>query len=148
MNDQSSPNPTQSDPLDYRESRRQRIAARRAGRSERNSWSTWLAGLLLILAGGALLLRNAGLLTIPLTNWWALFILLPALGAFERAWRSYRNAGNQWTGSANGALIGGLLLTLITAAFLFNLNWTIFGPFLVILIGLAILANAVVFHKA
>lgn len=146
MNEQSSTNPTQSDPIDYRVSRRQRREDRRLARGERSRWGVWLTGLLLILAGAALLLNNTGLFSIPLTNWWALFILLPAMGAFERAWRMYRNAGNQWTGRANGALLAGLLLTAITVAFIVDLNWTIFGPFLVILVGLAILINAVVFR--
>jgi hypothetical protein len=97
----------------------------------------------LILLGAAFLMQDLGTLSIPLNNWWALFILIPAIGAFTRAWRAYQDAGNQLTARVGGALILGALLTLVTAAFLFNFNWTIWGPVLVILVGVGLLVNTV-----
>ena len=98
----------------------------------------------MILLGLAFLLRTNGNFIFPLNNWWALFILIPAVGAFDSAIRLYRNADNQITGPALGSLLVGLVLTFVTASFLFNLNWSLFGPLLLILAGIGILAVAMV----
>jgi ABC-type uncharacterized transport system permease subunit len=91
--------------------------------------------------GVAFLMQNMGTFSIPLKNWWALFILIPAIGAFDTAVRMYRNADNQLTAPARGSLLFGLVLTLVTVSFLFNLNWTIFGPLLIILTGIGLVIN-------
>jgi hypothetical protein len=136
MNEQTPTNNVQSDDLSRRELRRQRREERRAG-----GGLTWVAGLILIVLGTAFLLQNLGTFNIPLNNWWALFILIPALGAFDAAYRAYRSAGNRLSIAARGSLLGGLILTLVTATFLFNLDWRYFGPVLIILAGLGILVN-------
>jgi len=86
-----------------------------------------------------LLLQNLG--ASLLNNWWALFILIPALGAFANAWRAYQEAGGHLTASARSSLFGGLILTLVAAIFLFNLSWGLLGPILLILIGIGIFVN-------
>jgi predicted secreted protein len=93
----------------------------------------------MIILGGIFLLRNTGTFDIPLKNWWALFILLPAIGSLDTARRLYRSAGNQLTAPARGSLLVGLVLTFVTAAFIFELNWSYFGPILIILAGIGIL---------
>ena len=120
--------------LDSFEERRRRREERRAGRMP------WLGGVILIALGIIFLLQNFGLPV--LDNWWALFILLPAVGAFGNAWRDYQNAGGRLTASARWSLIVGLILTIVTAIFLFNLNWGLLGPVLIILAGLGLLLNA------
>ena len=92
----------------------------------------------MVLLGVIFLLRNFGLVY-PF-KWWALFILIPALGAFGAAWASYWQTGRLGA-PARGALIGGTVLTLVAAAFLFNLNWSLVLPALLILAGIAILVN-------
>ena len=135
MSSQSPINDNPSEPADRYEARRQRREARRAtGRS-------WIAGLVLILLGAAFLLRNTGIFNFPLKNWWALFILIPAIGAFDSALRLYRSADNQLTAPARGSLLVGLVLTFITISFLFNLNLAVFGPVIIILIGIVLLAG-------
>ena len=94
---------------------------------------------LLIVVGLVLLAQNFGIST--LNNWWALFILIPAVGALANAWRAYSAAGGHLTGSARGSLIGGLILLMVTAVFLFNLNWSLLGPILIILAGAGLLIN-------
>jgi hypothetical protein len=139
MNDQFPVNETQpepSDPMDRREARRQRRAERLADPSR---GGTWVVGLILILLGGIFLLRNTGTFDIPLKNWWALFILIPAIGSFDTALRMYRSAGNQLTAPVRGSLLVGLVLTFVTATFLFGLDWSYFGPILIILTGIGIL---------
>ena len=137
MNEQNQYN----EPFDRRESRRQRRIERHEARGI-SGGSTWIFGLILIVLGGAFLMQNMGKFYFPFTNWWALFILIPALSALDRAYRAYKNAGNQLTTFARNSLFVGLLLTLVAASFLFNLNWTYFGPALLILAGIGVLANA------
>ncbi len=137
MNDQSPINGPE--PFDRREARRQRRAERLADPSRAG---TWIAGIILILLGGMFLMRNTGVYNFPFQNWWALFILIPAFGAFDTAFRIYRNAGNQLTSAASGSLLVGLVLTFVTIIFLFNMSWTLFGPILIILVGIGIIVNA------
>lgn len=127
------------EPLDRREARRQRRAERLADPSRAGSW---IAGLILIVLGGVFLLQNTGSFRFPLDNWWALFILIPAVGAFDTALRTYRHEGT-FTAAAIGSLMVGIVLTLVTAAFLFKISWTYFGPALIILVGLGILIKGV-----
>jgi len=131
MNDNSS----HSNYSNRRAERRQRIDERRAMRAG----NEWIGGALLLLIGLLLLGRNLNFLSFD--NWWALFIMLPAIGSFGTAWGMYRADGGRFTMRARGAMIGGLVLTAITAMFLFNLNWTILGPGLLILAGIGLLVN-------
>jgi hypothetical protein len=135
MNDQSN-----NEPLDRREARHQRRAERLADPSRGGSW---IAGIILVVLGGIFLLQNMGAYRFPLQNWWALFILIPAVGAFDAAFRTYRREGT-FTAPARGSLLVGIVLTLVTAAFVFNISWTYFGPALIILAGLGILFNSMV----
>lgn len=138
MNEQSPIDETQPEPMDRREARRQLRAERLADPSRPGSW---VVGLVLIVLGGLFLLRNTGTFDIPLRNWWALFILIPALGSLDTARRMYRAAGNQLTPPARGSLLIGLVLLFVTAVFLFDLNWSLFGPILIILAGIAFLVT-------
>ena len=138
MNDQLPTN----EPFDRQEIRRQRQEARRAALGTPSHSSTWVTGLILILLGVAFLIRTTGNFNFPLNNWWALFILIPAIGALDTALRIYRNSDNQLTAPAGGSLLVGLVLMFVTASFLFNLNWDIFGPAVLILAGIGILAVA------
>jgi hypothetical protein len=98
----------------------------------------WVPGLILIVLGAIFLLNN--LANFQLNNWWALFILIPAVSSFVRAYDQYRRAG-RLDRHARQSMFGGLLLTAVAAIFLFNLNWTLFGPILLILLGLTLLGN-------
>jgi len=138
MNDQLPTN----EPFDRHAARMQRRETRRAVLGTPSRGSTWITGLIMILLGVAFLLRTTGTFDFPLNNWWALFILIPAIGAFDTALQIYRNSNNQLTAPAGGSLIVGLVLMFVTASFLFNLNWDIFGPVILILAGIGILAVA------
>jgi hypothetical protein len=100
-------------------------------------------GIILIVLGGLFLMRTMGT-DIPLTNWWALFILIPAFGALSAAWRMYRQADNRLTVAARSSLLVGLVLSFITFMFLFEISWTYVGPILIILVGIAIILNYVI----
>jgi hypothetical protein len=125
------------DPRAERRRWREEHRAARAGRSG----GAWVGGAILILLGVVFLLQEMGGLT--LRNWWAIFILFPAVGALAGAWRSFQEAGRHLTRQVRSALIGGVVLTLVAAAFLLELNWGLIGPVLIILVGVALLVNAI-----
>jgi hypothetical protein len=137
MDDQTPNNQTQTqpEPTDYGSERR----ANRSGNG-------WIGGAVLIAVGIILLLQNMG--NYYLNNWWALFILIPAVGAFSTAWRAYQESGNRLTSRVRGSLFGGSIMVLITFMFLFNLNWTIFGPILLVLAGAGLLVGAMFSDRA
>lgn len=141
-NNSSENNQSQQAPNNPPRSRyEERQLRREARRASRHSGGAWVGGALLIALGLILLFQNYGILA--LNNWWALFILLPAVGAFASAARSYQDAGGRLTAPSRASLIGGLVLCLVSAVFLFNLNWTLLGPAIIILAGIGILINAV-----
>lgn len=100
----------------------------------------WIAGSVLILLGIIFIIRNvAGL---SLGNWWALFILIPALGSLMTAFRMYERNGRRFTSASRGPLIGGLVLLAVSAVFLFNLDWGKVWPLILILGGLGLLLTS------
>ena len=126
---------------DWRDTRRSEREARREEQRARrgSSGGAWIGGAILILLGVIFLLQTVS--GIHVNNWWALFILLPAIGSFAAAWNSYQQNG-RLTKSARGALIGGFVLLLITATFLFNWNWGLVFPILIIVLGISLLLNS------
>jgi cation transport ATPase len=136
QNTPSENNESQPEYYDRRAARRQRITERRAARSG----GSWVVGAVLILVGIFIILQN--LTSFSLENWWALLILIPALGAFGNAWRAYQN-DERLSAPARASLISGIILTMVAAIFLLNLNWTIIGPVLLILAGIGLLINVI-----
>ena len=126
--------------FDEREQRRQERRERRAEwRAARHGRGAWIGGVILVCIGIFLLLQNMGM--IFLHNWWALFILIPALGSFGSAYTLYRNSGDRLTYAARGALISGLFFSFLAATLLFNLEFGLFWPVLLIMAGAALLLN-------
>ena len=145
MNEQNpDPNPSPNPPPpvnDWREQRRAERMARREARWQIHAGRPygWIGGAILILLGIVFLLQTMGF---PfLLNWWALFILIPAFWAYVAAWRIYQDSGRMTRGVA-GALTVGILLTVLSLVFLFNLAIGLFWPALLIVGGLALLASA------
>jgi hypothetical protein len=134
---EQSPTP---EPVSRREARRQRREQRLADPSQGGAW---IVGMILIVLGGLFLMRTMGIVDISLTNWWALFILIPGFGALSAAWRTYQEEG-RLTGAARGSMLVGLVLTFITLMFLFGISWTYVGPLLIIAVGIAIILNYVI----
>ena len=139
--------PYQSEGQDWRDLRREARNERRGARWEarqarrRSGRSGWVGGAILILIGLIFLFQNFGAL--QFINWWSLFILIPAIGAFANAWNEYQKSGGRLTAAARGSLIGGFVLVLITLAFLFSVDIGIYWPIFLILGGLALLVNAI-----
>jgi hypothetical protein len=95
-----------------------------------------------VLIGGYLLLQNLGILPPGFTihNWWALFILIPAFGALYNAWQDF-SANGRFTWHSRRRLVGGLVLLVIAGVFLFDFNWSLVWPVLLILAGIAALTS-------
>jgi hypothetical protein len=106
-------------------------------RVKRHSGNT-TGGLILIGIGTIFLLSQ--LTGFHLHNWWALFILIPALCKLNGAWQSYQGNG-RLTEGARGALIGGTLLAMVASVFLLNLSWSVFWPLVLIVVGIGALLN-------
>lgn len=104
---------------------------------EKRDNSGWIIGVVLIALGGLFLLSNV-LSVSFVTNWWAVFILIPALYSLNRAWRSYGENG-RLTASGRSSLVGGLLILTVALIFLLNLDWGVVWPVFVIIIGLGLL---------
>ncbi len=131
---------------DYYMDRAQRRAERAQYRAERRAaryagGGAFIGGAMLIAVGAIILLQNMGL--VQLHNWWAMFILIPALGSFATAYGAYRTNGGHLNSMVRGSIIGGLVFTAVAAAFLFELNLSLLLPAILILAGVGILFNTV-----
>ncbi len=102
--------------------------------------SAWIAGGVLILIGINFIIRNVTGLVFD--TWWALFILIPALGSLVTAWQMYERNDRRFTAASRGPLVGGIILLAVTAILLFKLDWGIVWPFFIILVGLGVLFSA------
>jgi 4-hydroxybenzoate polyprenyltransferase len=90
----------------------------------------------LILVGLALAI---GILTgYTLNNWWALFMLIPVGTMSLDMWQDYQENGRLSKKTSN-LIIPIIILLVIVAIFLFNLNWGIIWPASFIAVGLSIL---------
>lgn len=120
-------------------SRRQ---ARRERRADRQRGGLgWLAGLVLIAIGAFYFLYEFGYVP-ALTNWWALFLLLPGVGTLSAALGAYRRNGGQWTTEVTLPFIAGLFFMGLTAVFLFDLNYNWLWPLFLIAAGLLIITSS------
>ena len=99
----------------------------------------WIGGIILIVLGVIFLLQNVR--GFYLNNWWALFILIPAFSSFADAWNRYRQDG-RLSKRVRSALISGCVFLLVTATFLFNWNWGIVLPVLLIVWGVTLMLNS------
>jgi hypothetical protein len=132
MNDQApQPGP------DWREQRREERRHRREIRWGDNG--AWIGGVVLIALGVIFLAQNLGA---PLPqNWWAVFILIPAIASFGSAWRTYQRNDRQVTGAVRGGIVGGCILTVLAAALFFGFDWGKYWPVILILLGITALAG-------
>jgi hypothetical protein len=99
-----------------------------------------LGGAVLVVGGIVLLLKNMG--AISFTNWWAVFILAPAIASLLIAWRTYQGAGGRLTGAIRGPLMSGLSLLIVALVFILGLNWSNIWPVFLILSGVGSLLFA------
>jgi hypothetical protein len=109
-----------------------------SGNNKGFSSNLWI-GLAFIAGGAIILLNQSGLLSFEF-NWWAIFILIPAIGSFSSAYNRYRTTNNLFDMSVMmPALIGlfmiGLMFNLLSGNG-WNFNWNLLWPIMLIIIGL------------
>ena len=100
---------------------------------------TW--GIAVTLVGVVLLLSTSG--TLKLGHWWALLILIPAVGSFVEAFLRFQRAGNRFTRQAAAGLSGGLFLAAVAVMFLFGLDWGRYWGIFIVLAGLSTIFSAI-----
>jgi hypothetical protein len=74
-------------------------------------------------------------------NWWALFIVIPALGSFWAAGQAMSHSGGRINAAARGSLGGGLIILTVALMFLLGLDWGLCWPLMLIVPGVAIFIN-------
>ena len=102
----------------------------------RSSFGSWLPGLALIVGGLMFLAQNY--LGYTVRNWWALFIRIPAFGAFSAGADALRQHDND---QAVGEIVAGLGFTALAAAFLFELDIGRLWPIARIITGIGLLIS-------
>ncbi len=102
--------------------------------------SGWIVGGVLIVLGVYFIVQHVAGFT--LRNWWALFILIPAIGSLVTSYQMYERNDRRFTAASRGPLVGGVVLLAVTAVFLFSLDWAVVWPFFIILVGLGVLFSA------
>lgn len=109
------------------------------GDSQRHSSGPWIGGGILIVVGVVFLLQRMGY-SLP-SNWWAIFIAIPAVAALISAWRAYQATGTL-NGPARGGLVSGVILAVIAIALFFSVDLGAIWPVLLILLGIVVIAGA------
>ncbi len=125
----------------WRDQRRAERDARRGARHEMmgRSWGGLpIGGLIVIAIGVIFLLGNFGFHLPP--HWWAILLLVPAVGLLVTAIRFYR-LDNTMGGRVMGPAIGGVVLLVMALAIFFGLNWGLFWPIVLIVVGAGIIAR-------
>ena len=99
-----------------------------------------LGGASLIVMGVIFLLQN--FTSLQFGNWWIIFLVIPLIGLWARAWVLYQNSSRRFTRPVANAVLMGLMLLVIVLIFLFNLDWGKIWPIFLIAAGVgSILAN-------
>lgn len=97
-----------------------------------------IGGLVLVGMGLVFLVQN--LTGMNLGHWWALFLLIPGAAGLARGYGFYQ-ADQGFSPRAAGSLVGGGVLTLLGAAFLFEISLSGVWPLILILLGVAVLSR-------
>lgn len=101
---------------------------------------SWIGGAILIFVGTVFLLKNFGF-PFP-ENWWAVFILIPALASFAGARKLYVSNGGTFSGAVVGGIAAGCVFVLLSILFLFGFDIGKFWPLILIVLGVGILTGA------
>ncbi len=109
----------------------------RGGMRRRRGGIGW--GLVLIVIGAIFLLQNIGALSQHF-NWWAVFILVPALSALSGAWFAFERS-RRFDAAVRSALGGGLIILTVALMFMFSLDWGLWWPLMLIVPGFTIFIN-------
>ena len=105
-------------------------------------WGGLATALIVIAFGVFILLGNFGI-TLPFMeyhNWWALFILIGAVGPLSYAVRRYLQQ-QKFDGVVLHSLVSAAAVITVALFFLLNLSWNRWWPVFIVYGGLWMLAN-------
>ena len=107
-------------------------------------WGGLGMGFVVIAVGVIFLLRNLGidLPFLQFHNWWAVFILIGALGPLSYALQRWHELGRV-DGLVLHSLLSALVILLVASFFLLDLSWERWWPLFVIYGGLWMLVKGV-----
>lgn len=106
-----------------------------------SSGSNWALGIAIVAIGAILLARNLGidLFFLDFDNWWAIFILLAAIGPLQQAFVAYRRDG--FNNAVANSLVSAGTIIFVALIFLLDLAFTVWWPVFVIIGGLYMLTS-------
>jgi hypothetical protein len=109
-------------------------------------WGQWRLALaaVIIAVGIVFLIKAAGWLGGPwdVDQWWALLILIPAVGSLVASWYAYRRTGGHLSWGVFRWVLYGLLFVVLAVVFLLVKDWQKVWPVLVIIVGVGIALGA------
>lgn len=112
-----------------------------SNRQSRSSSGIWI-GVIFIVGGIVVLLNQLDVLPFEL-NWWALFIMMPAAGFLTGAYNRFRFNNNVLSTDVLVPALIGLFMVALAVSLLvggaWNINWSMFWPIMLILIGLGMI---------
>lgn len=100
---------------------------------------TLWGGIVLITLGAVFLLRSVT--GFSFDNWWAIFILIPAVSGLATATTLTRRHGFNY--AARSALMGSLFPLTVALIFIFELDWGVYWPLFIMLGGLSALSASI-----
>ena len=98
-------------------------------------------GIILIILGIVFFFQQTGNLTQHF-NWWALFILIPAISSLTGMYYAIQSSGS-FNQAARSALGTSVVIFVVAFMFLFDLSWAIYWPLIVIAGGFSILIGSI-----
>jgi hypothetical protein len=105
------------------------------------SSNIWM-GIIFIIGGAVVLLNQMDILSFEL-NWWALFILFPAVGSLSGAYNRYRSTNDLFDMGVMVPALVGLFMLLLSASLLLNnvidMNLRTYWPIILIVLGLGLI---------
>lgn len=106
-----------------------------------SSGSNWALGIAIVAIGAILLARNLGIdfFFLEFDNWWAIFILLAAIGPLQHAYSSFMREG--FSNAVANSLVTTGAIVFVALIFLLDLAFTVWWPVFVIVGGLYMLTS-------
>ena len=106
------------------------------GEGKQTRISKW-SGLSLVVLGGALFLLSV--LQVSFDNWWALFVLMPALALFLGGRVVPRGRNGRFSLLSRLLFASALVVLVVALMFMVNLNWSVWWPLMLVAPGSALL---------
>lgn len=101
--------------------------------------------IILIVIGLFLVLQRLGISGFE--NWWAIFILIPAISSTENLVRELRSSRGFHFAIAS-TILGILFPTAVAFMFLFDLDWSLYWPIFIMLAGISMILTGFIEEDA